>query len=176
MHHSWWNGQTLMKSHVRKERSRTGPDANDNSIVTTGEIFPAGQMIELVRSASGATKPNLLFWNGKTSSVGRRIKYRDRLYEGPELNSALYRTMRLPARCSNYDSPRALFEAIAELFERHLGLLRPESSLLACFPLSTWLADRLANPLSLAICCSDEALGIDVLRVSSTACADARCC
>ena len=158
-----------MKSQSGKTLT-TAPNANDNCIITAGEIFPAGQMIELVRSASGLTKPDLLFWNGTKSSVGRRIKYADRLYEAPELESALYRTMRLPARCCPYDSARALFEAIAELFERHLGLLRPESSLLACFPLSTWLADRLANPLSLAICCSDEALGIDVLRLLDCLC------
>lgn len=148
----------------------TGPDANDNCIITAGEIFPAGEMIELVRSASGLTQPNLLFWDSKKSSVERRIKYGSSLYEGPELDTALYRTMRLPARCSNYDSARALVEAIGELFERHWGLSRPESSLLACFPISTWLADRLANPLSLAICCSDEALGIDVLRLLDCLC------
>jgi hypothetical protein len=164
-----WKGQALMKSQSGKTLT-PGPDANENCIITAGEIFPAGPMIELVRSESGLTKPDLLFWNGKKSSVEPRIKYGNRLYEGPELDTTLYRTMRLPARCSNYDSARALFEAIAELFEHHLGLLRPESSLLACFPLSTWVADRLANPLSLAICCSDEALGIDVLRLLDCLC------
>jgi hypothetical protein len=158
-----------MKSQSGKTLT-TGPDANDTYIITAGEIFPAGQVIELVRSASGLTKPDLLFWNGEKSTVGRRIKYGDRLYEAPEIDTALYRTIRLPDRCSNYDSARALFDAIGELYERHLGLLRPESRLLACFPLSTWLADRLANPLSLAICCSDEALGIDVLRLLDCLC------
>ena len=158
-----------MKSQSGKTLT-TGPDADDNCIITAGEIFPAGEMIELVRSASGLTKPDLLFWNGTKSSVGRRIKYGGRFYEGPELDTALYRTMRLPACSSNYDSPRVLFEAISKLFERHLSLLRPESALLACYPISTWLADRLANPLSLAICCSDEALGIDVLRLLDCLC------
>ena len=76
--------------------------------------------------------------------------------------AGMLQQLRLTSECCS--------KPFSKLFERHLGLLRPESSLLTYFPISTWLADRLANPLSLAICCSDEALGIDVLRLLDCLC------
>jgi hypothetical protein len=63
-----------------------------------------------------------------------------------------------------------LFAAIADLFRHHLDLPARESSLLACFSISTWLADRLPTAPSLAISGPDQELGIDVLRLLSCVC------
>lgn len=156
--------------HESSKILETTSDASERCTITAGEIFPDGSMIELVAAAHGFTKPHLLFWNEKKAIVGNRIKHGSHCYEGPELDGALYRAMRLPHGCGKYNSARALFDSIRELFERHLGLSRPESSLLAYFPIYTWCGDRLANPLNLAICGSDEALGIDVLRLLDCLC------
>ena len=139
-------------------------------IISAGEIFADGTVIELVSSSSGFNKPRLLLWNGRKTTIGARVEHGGRIYEAPELASSLYRATRLPSRCTEYDSARDLFAAIADLFKRYLDLPARESSLLACFSISTWLADRLPTSLSLAISGPDQELGIDVLRLLSCVC------
>jgi hypothetical protein len=63
-----------------------------------------------------------------------------------------------------------LFVDIAGLFRHHLDLPELESSLLACFAISTWLTDRLPTAPSLAISGPEPELGIDVLRLLSCVC------
>jgi hypothetical protein len=63
-----------------------------------------------------------------------------------------------------------LFDLINDLFKHHLDLPERESSLLACFSISTWLADRLRSAPSLTISGPDQELGIDVLRLLSCVC------
>ncbi len=139
-------------------------------IITAGEIFADGTMIELVSGSSGLDKPDFLRWNGKKATVGTHIKHGGRTYEVPELDPSLYRATRFPSRCDDYDSARDLFAAIVDLFKHHLDLPERESSLLACFSISTWLADRLPTAPNLAISGPDQELGIDVLRLLSCVC------
>lgn len=54
--------------------------------------------------------------------------------------------------------------------QRHLGLPESESGLIACFAISTWLADRLPNALTLTISGPDEQLGIQLLRLVRCVC------
>jgi hypothetical protein len=78
--------------------------------------------------------------------------------------------MRLPSKCTDYGSSRGLFAVITNLFKHHLDLPERESSLLACFSISTWLADRLPTAPSLAVSGPDQELGIEVLRLLSCVC------
>jgi len=139
-------------------------------IITAGEIFADGTMIELVSGSSGLDKPDFLRWNGKKATVGTHIKHGGRTYEVPELDPSLYRATRFPSRCDDYDSARDLFAAMVDLFKHHLDLPERESSLLTCFSISTWLADRLPSAPSLAISGPNQESGIDVLRLLSCVC------
>jgi len=139
-------------------------------IISAGEIFADGTMIELVSGSSGFNKPDFLLWNGRKTTVGPRVEHGGCIYEVPELASSLYRATRLPSRCTKYGSARSLFAAIADLFKHHLDLPARECSLLACFSISTWLADRLPTAPSLAISGPDQELGIDALRLLSCVC------
>ena len=156
-----------------KTKARTNAKSGSNArkrIISAGEIFADGTMIELVSGSSGLDKPDFLLWNGKKASVGTHIKHGGRTYEVPELGPSLYRATRFPSRCDDYDSARDLFAAIADLLMLHLDLPERESSLLTCFSISTWLADRLPTAPSLAISGPDQELGIDVLRLLSCVC------
>ena len=124
-------------------------------------------MIELI---SGSSKPNLLLWSGRKANVGPRVDHGGCIYEAPQLDPILWRAMRLPAGCRDYGSARALFDGIRDLFQRHLGLPESESGLIACFVISTWLANRLPSAPGLTISGPDEELGIDVLRLLSCVC------
>lgn len=139
-------------------------------IITAGEIFADGAMIELVSGSSTRIKPDLLLWDGSTATSGRRVERGSCIYEAPELAPSLYRAIRLPSRSRIYDSARSLFAAITELFQHHLDLPSRESGLLACFAIGTWLADRLPTAPSLAISGPEPELGVDLLRLLSCVC------
>ena len=145
-------------------------NATQSCITSASEIFGDGAMIELVSSASSLNKPDLLLWTGSEAIVGPRVEYGNRIYEPPELSPSLYRATRFPSRCHDYDSARFLFTAITDLFKKHLHLPERESSLLSCFSISTWLADRLTTAPTLTISGFDQELGIDVLRLLSCLC------
>src|ERR1019366_133766 len=145
-------------------------NAPNSSIISAGEIFPDGAIIELVSSPSGLNKPDLLLWDGSQATVGPHVEHGGCTYEAPELDPILWRAMRLPAGCHDYRSTRRLFDGIRDLFQRHLGLPESESVLIACFAISTWLADRLPSAPGLTISGPDEELGIDVLRLLSCVC------
>lgn len=153
-----------------KTKAKSVADATNRCILSAGEIFADGTMIELVSGSSGLNKPDFLLWNGRKARVGHRIEHGGRTYEVAELASSLYRAMRLPSRSAPYGSARGLFAEISDLFKQHLDLPDRESSLLACFSISTWLVDRLPAAPSLTISGPDQELGIDVLRLLSCLC------
>ena len=154
-----------------KEKINAASASNGTkTFFSAGEIFADGAMIELVAGSSVPNKPDVLLWNGRKAIVGPRVKHGGCIYEAPELAPSLYRATRLPSKCGDYGSARGLLAAITDLFRHHLDLPERESSLLACFSISTWLADRLPTAPNLAISGPDEERGIDVLCLLSCVC------
>ena len=153
-----------------KKNAESKSNATSDCISSGGEIFADGAMIELIAGSSGHSKPVLLLWSGSKATIGPRVKHRGRTYEAPELTSSLCRTTRLPQKHADYGSARGLFTSISDLFKQRLDLPERESSLLSCFSISTWLADRLPSAPGLTISGPDEELGIDVLRLLSCVC------
>jgi hypothetical protein len=153
-----------------RTNTKSVSDAADSCVISAGEIFPDGAMIETVSSSSGLPRPDLLLWNGGQATIGPRVKHRGFNYEALALPPSLYRATRLPSKCGDYGSARALFEKLTDLFEQHLGLPERECNLLACFSISSWLADRLPTAPGLMISGPNEELGIDVLRLLSCVC------
>ena len=152
-----------------KTNAKSVTNAAD-SIISAGEIFADGAMLELVSGSRGLNKPDLLLWNGRKAITGPRVEHGGCIYEAPKLDPILWRAMRLPARCCDYGSARALFDGIRNLFLRHLGLPESESGLIACFAISSWLADRLPSAPGLTISGVDEELGVNVLRLLGCVC------
>jgi hypothetical protein len=176
----WPDGYTFRAQPPRKEKialstkaktnAKSASNATRSCIISAGEIFADGAMIELIAGSSGSNKPDFLLWNGRKATVGPRVEHGGCIYEARELSPSLYRATRLPSRCADYGSARGLFAVITNLFKRHLDLPERESSLLACFSISTWLADRLPTAPSLTISGPEQELGIDVLRLLSCVC------
>ena len=140
------------------------------SLITTGEVFHDGAIIELISGRPGTNRPELLLWNGTVESVAPRVVHGEHTYEAAELTPSLYRAIRLPSECSDYGSLQDLFSGIAELFNRYVGSSNRESRLLAAFSMSTWLADRLPIAPGMVIFAPDEGSGIEVLRLLGCLC------
>jgi hypothetical protein len=139
------------------------------STMTSGKIFPDGSVIEMVAGPS-ETKPHLVLWNAKKATIAARIEFSGCIYEAAEVAPSVYQATRLPKGCTEYGSTRQLFTEIVDLFKRYLQCPERESELLACFCLSTWLADRLPTAPTLAISAPDQELGVDALRLLSCVC------
>jgi len=144
--------------------------AQGTRFINAGEILPDGSIIEPVAGSSAAGKPNLLLWTRSKATVGPRIEHGGCVYEAAELPPSLYRATRFPARCDDYRSARDLFNSISDLFTHHFDLPERESNLLACFPISTWLADSLPNALTLAISGPDPELAMNLMRLLDCLC------
>jgi hypothetical protein len=168
--HSRRANEEIALNSKAKTNGKRGSNATNSCIISAAEIFADGAMIELVSGSSGLNNPDLLLWNGSKATVGPRVKHGGCIYEAPELAPSLYRAMRLPSHCADYGSARGLFAEVTGLFRHYLDLPERESSLLACFSISTWLADRLPTAPSLAISGPEQELGIDVLRLLSCVC------
>jgi hypothetical protein len=156
-------------SSARGSCAKTGPKADSGQITTVGEILPGRFVIELV-SASAGTRPDLLIWNGSRVHIAPRLKHGDLTYEAPELSPSLYSAICLPKRPRNYGSVRALSTRISSLFKDSFCLHDRDSWLLACFCLSSWLADRLSTAPSLVISGSDRERGIEMFRLLKCMC------
>jgi hypothetical protein len=152
----------------RKKNADRSQEASP-SIITAGEVFADGAMIEMIESSAESRTPELLLWTGEVENIGAAVEHNGRIYKAPALEGDLHRAMRLPRGCCEYASARNLFLQIASLFCRHLGLSSHESRLLSFFAISTWLADRLPVAPNLALF-GDEDLGLDILRLLSCLC------
>ncbi len=161
---------------IPRSRSREKPiskasgTATNSCIISAGEVFGDGAMIELVSGSSGLDKPDLLLWTGSKAIVGLRVEHGDCIYKPPQLPLSLCRATRFPSRCHDYGSAGVLLAAITDLFKKHLHFPERESSLLSRFAISTWLADCLTTAATLMISGPDHELGIDVLRLLSCLC------
>jgi hypothetical protein len=154
-----------------KQRKAARFDAKPKAPRTTaGEAFDDGTIIELVAGSAGTNRPDLLLWNGTAGTVASQVQHRGHTYEGLDLTPSLYRAVRLPAKVTDYGSLQDLFSGIAELFKKYLALSDRQSRLLTAFSLSTWLADRLPIAPGLVVSASDEASGIDLLRLLKCIC------
>ena len=109
---------------------------------TTGELFPDGASIELLRdSQSGG--PTLLFYDGEKPTIAPWIKAHGHIYAPADIDPSVLRALTLPSTCSPYGTTRELFKEIFDLISRVTCLSDGIVTQIACFVFATWLADCL---------------------------------
>ena len=138
----------VMTTCTRPTSKRQSP--KDQVVVTSGEIFPDGKVIDLVASAD-VRRPRLLFWDGKRASVAPRIQHGGIVYEAPELHPSIGRAIRFPSGARPCSSTSELFAEVADLLERYLGVNHEMAHELSLWNGSTWLSDVLPSPPALVI-------------------------
>jgi hypothetical protein len=73
-----------------------------NHIISAGEVFGDGAIIEPVASSSSQNKPDLVRWDGRKATVGSGVEHGGLIYEAPELPPMLY--LETPVRVVCADS------------------------------------------------------------------------
>lgn len=146
-------GSVQISGHLMTTRTRPTSkrqSRKDQVVVTSGEIFPDGKLIDLVASAD-IRRPGLLFWDGKRATVAPRIQHGGIVYEAPELHPSIRRAIRFPSGARQCSSATELFAEVAGLLERYLGVRHEIAHELSLWNGSTWLSDILPRPPALVI-------------------------
>jgi len=139
-------------------------------VITAGEIFSDGAVLELIAGTPETNRPSLLLWKKGAVTVGSQVEYEGRIYEAPQLDPVLYHALRLPGGCDGYGSARILIGDIKEVVTQYFPLPERHAELLARFPVTTWLSDRLPISPVLLITGIDESSAISLLRLLHCLC------
>lgn len=148
----------------RNHRTKKG------TVVTTGETFSDGTMLEVVCAPNPSRQLDLLFWNGTNGTVSSRFIHDGCVYQPAEVPASLYQATRFPVRYEPHNSARQLLNRTEQLFSRYLHFAERESRLLAVFAMSTWIADRLPTAPALVISGPDQRSGIELLKLLHCLC------
>jgi hypothetical protein len=154
--------RTMTKSARRTARNKSEP--GDRTVATSGEMFADGTLIELVAPADNR-KPALLFWNGNRVRIAPQIDHLRQVYRPLELDVSIRQAMRFPSAARPYASTKALFNGIANLFERYIGLSAPEAVMATAWTATTWFSDCLSSPPTLVVSGPDMSHAITFFRL-----------
>lgn len=100
---------------ARSTSTKTKPDSEARRIITTGEIFPDGGIIELV-SGFADKKLRLFLRNaGGKETVAPEFEYSGSLYRAREADETIQRMIRFPHQARSYRSTLELFRRIQNL-------------------------------------------------------------
>jgi hypothetical protein len=137
---------------------------------TGGEVFPDGNLIELVRSGEDAGGLALLTWNGAKGTVGARAEHEGRVFVPRRFDPSLLHALPLPTNCGSFDSTANLLAGIKELFDRYGDLPEDSVSLMVSFVLATWMVDWLPVAPTLTLIDPSTSQATQLLRLLSCVC------
>jgi hypothetical protein len=143
--------------------------ADPRVVRTVGETFADGSVLELVTSASSG-RLALLLWNANRKTIAPQVDHSGRIYQPPNLDDSTCRAIRFPQDAKGYGSTGKLFCRMRDLFERHIGLTQPESTLITAWSASSWFSDCLSSPPTLLISGADNGDAINLFRLLHCLC------
>jgi len=136
---------------------------------TTGEFFPDGTCIELLRDPKSG-RATLLSYDGENSTIAPRIKTHGRVYAPAVIDPPILCALALPSRCCPYGSTRKLFTEISELISRTTRLPDGIVAQITFFVFATWFADRLPLAPLLWIVAPPTASTVPLLQLLGLVC------
>ncbi len=125
---------------------------------TTGEFFPDGRCIELLRDPKSG-RATLLSYDGANSTIAPRVKTRGNVYLPAVLEPSFLRAITLPSTSTDYGSTLELFTAVRAPLIAY-GFTEEVALPAAYFVFSTWFPDCLPTAPYLAITGSRPEAGL----------------
>jgi hypothetical protein len=112
-------------------------------IVTAGEVFADGAMIELIGGAHPA-HPQLMLWDGSNEFVGPVVEYNGDRYEPAEIERSVLQHLALPTRCCPHGTTREFLTETCALIANLVGLDEESASLAARIVLCSAIIDAVS--------------------------------
>jgi hypothetical protein len=131
-------------------------------ILTAGEVFPDGGLLEIVRDPSGAQRPALLHWDGHHATVAPEIEIDGRYYAPLKIDRGLWQHLRLPSKFGVCGTTAELFDRIRSLITKYSGLTDGYAELLTYFVFASYFVDcsQIGPCVVLHGCAGAEAVGV----------------
>jgi hypothetical protein len=152
----------------KKNREITSSGASADAIETAGEVFPDGQIIELVRERD-SNQLLLLHWDAVASVITQTCEHAGRIYVPIRAHGALQH-LRLPREPRAFGSTRQLFDELCSVFISYLAVDQATATTLAYFIISTSLIDALEDAPRLSVVAPAGAPAADLLRLLEALC------
>jgi len=112
-------------------------------IPTSGEVFPDGGMIDLVRSSLNHGL-NLASWNGIHETIGPRVEHDHRLYQPAPINASVAESLPLPTKSAPHGTTREFLREIREVIWHFVDISEQFIALVARVVLCTAIVDALS--------------------------------
>jgi len=138
-------------------------------IVTYGEVFPDGSIVELIGARQGGNS-RLLLWNGSNETIGPLVECGGVKYESAQFPGSLLRELKLPTECRPHGTTRQLLTEICKLIEDFVGLPATSTSLVGRFVLSSWLLEAVQVAPSLVLVGPDPTKGNQLVTLLHCLC------
>ena len=136
-------------------------ESESRIVRTCGEDFADGSAIELV-DPDGSCKPSLLFWNGKDAIIKPELEIKGVILSTSRSAPKPLEGGAAPGAIEQRGTTARLRDDIKSLIESR-GLPTLQAKLATAWILTTWVADCLCSPLTLAIFGSSMAFAVQLL-------------
>ena len=151
----------------RTRRERDGVTAA--AIITAGEVFRDGSMIELFSGGNGRA-PQLILLNGANQTIGPLAEHDGLSYEPVRFHDDLSREMTLPTGIHPHGSTRELLTETCRLIANFAGLSEKFASVIGRCAMSSWVITAVRVAPTLVIVGPDEARADQLLAVLHCLC------
>jgi hypothetical protein len=123
-----------------------------------------------MRCGAGVESLDLLFWDGRTTTKGARVRHDGRVYEAAHCRPGLWRAMTLPVGTATYGSTRELSAAICAAVRQYAGLDGRLTVLISRFVLCSWLIGSGPTALRLSILGRETTGGLQLMQLLRCIC------
>lgn len=152
-------------------RDRSASLPNAACIATTGETFRDGAILEVVSDARDDKQLSLAFWDGQEVTIGRRLKCFKRFYKPATIDPGMLQALRFPkGAAASVESPTSLLADISATIQRYSGLGESSATLVAYFPLASWVVDVIPVAPRLSILGAETIATTQLLRLLNCFC------
>ena len=138
-------------------------------MVTAGEMFADGAMIELVGGVHFA-RPQLMLWDGSRETIGPIVEHDGQRYEPAEIDSSILQQLTLPTRSCPHGTTREFLVNLCKLVTNLVGLDEKATSLVARVVLCSAIIDAVSVAPVLVIAGPDIARANRLVRLLRCLC------
>jgi hypothetical protein len=117
---------------------------NSGVILTGGEFFADGSILEFVRAQFEPEEVNLVHWKGKALEVAAHLEHAGREYALAAIDPTIKNVLRLPTKVAPPETTENLFMAAHDLLTRHLGQLDGCTTAMVCAVFASWMSPALS--------------------------------
>jgi hypothetical protein len=113
---------------------------NSSAILTAGEAFPDGTVIEVLRDQGCPEKLRLVRHHNGIQDIESRISYANHVYAPISIDPSVATAIRFPRRVAPPEPTTSLFTDAQAFLNTHLGQLEPCVTAMVFAIFATWLA------------------------------------